>query len=82
RFMGKSLLEQLPKIVADGKAQAERILESLETRHRVGLQTREWMLPSKDVAEADWLSGAAREAGLQNDETFVPVRHLAEVAWR
>ena len=47
--MGKSLLEQLPKIVADGKAHAERILEGLEGRHRVGLQTREWVLPSKDA---------------------------------
>jgi adenine-specific DNA-methyltransferase len=62
--MPKSLLEQLPKIVADGKAQAERILESLETRHRVGLQTREWVLPSKDVAEADWIARAARQGAL------------------
>jgi len=45
--MGKSLLEELPKIVAAGKAQAERILEGLEGLYRVGLQTREWVLPSK-----------------------------------
>ena len=60
--MGKSLLEELPKIVAAGKAQAERILEGLEGKHRVGLQTREWVLPSKDVAEADMLD-IARRAG-------------------
>ena len=30
--MPKSLLEQLPEIVANGRKQAERILESLETR--------------------------------------------------
>jgi len=60
--MPKSLLEELPKIVAAGKAQAERILEGLEGKHRVGLQTREWVLPSKDVAEADILE-AARRAG-------------------
>ena len=52
--MPKSLLEQLPEIVAKGKQEAERILESLEGRHRVGLQTREWVLPSKDAgAQAD-----------------------------
>ena len=47
--MARSLLEQLPKIVDDGRKRAERILESLEGRHRVGLQTREWVLPSKDT---------------------------------
>ena len=38
--MPKSLLEQLPEIVANGRKQAERILESLESRSRVRLQTR------------------------------------------
>ena len=71
--MGKSLLEELPKIVAAGKAQAERILEALEGKHRGGLQTRERVLPSKDVAEADWFSGAARQAGFQNDDASVPI---------
>ena len=47
--MPKSLLEQLPKIVADGRRQAERILEGLEGRHRVALQTREWVLPSREI---------------------------------
>ena len=32
--MPKSLLEQLPEIVAKGRQQAEKILESLESRHR------------------------------------------------
>jgi adenine-specific DNA-methyltransferase len=63
--MGKSLLEELPKIVAAGKAQAERILEGLEGKHRVGLQTREWVLPSKDVAEADMLDVARRTEHLR-----------------
>ena len=58
--MPKSLLDELPKIVAAGKAQAERILEGLEGKHRVGLQTREWVLPSKDVAAADMLDVARR----------------------
>lgn len=54
--MPKSLLEQLPEIVARGKQEAERILESLEGRHRVGLQTREWVLPAKDAAATDWIA--------------------------
>ena len=62
--MPKSLLEELPEIVASGRRQAERILESLESRHRVRLQTREWVLPSKDVSAADWIAQAQRTARL------------------
>ena len=66
--MPKSLLEQLPKIVAEGRQQAERILESLESRHRVALQTREWVLPSKDTAAGDWIAAAQRRAQLQGHD--------------
>jgi adenine-specific DNA-methyltransferase len=62
--MPKSLLEQLPEIVARGRQQAEKILESLEGRHRVGLQTREWVLPSKDSRDSDWIAAANRQAHL------------------
>ncbi|MDP1606747.1 MAG: DNA methyltransferase [Rhodocyclaceae bacterium] len=62
--MPKSLLEQLPEIVAKGKQEAERILEGLEGRHRVGLQTREWVLPAKDAAAQDWIRGAERAGHL------------------
>jgi adenine-specific DNA-methyltransferase len=49
--MPKSLLEQLPEIVKPrGGKKPKSILESLEGRHRVGLQTREWVLPAKDTA--------------------------------
>ena len=58
--MPKSLLEQLPEIVKEGRRQAERILESLESRHRVRLQTRDWVLPSKDVSAADWMAQRLR----------------------
>lgn len=46
--MSKSLLEQLPGIVAAGKRQAAQILEQLEGQNRVTLQTRELVIPSKD----------------------------------
>jgi adenine-specific DNA-methyltransferase len=44
-----SLLEQLPKIVAEGKREAERIIERLESTYRLGLQTRELVIPSRDT---------------------------------
>ena len=59
--MPKSLLEQLPEIVANGRKQAERILESLEGRQRVRLQTREVVLPAKDSAAQDWIAQQRRE---------------------
>lgn len=59
--MAKSLLEQLPEIVARGRQVAEKILESLEGRHRVGLQTREWVLPARDSAATDWIAHAGRQ---------------------
>ena len=62
--MAKTLLEQLPEIVANGRREAERILESIEGRHRVSLQTREWVLPAKDSAAHDWITANARQAHL------------------
>lgn len=44
-----SLLEQLPKIVADGKRQAEQIMERTESAMRLGLHTREIVVPAKDA---------------------------------
>lgn len=62
--MAKSLLEQLPEIVSKGRQVAEKILESLEGKHRVGLQTREWVLPAKDTAASDWISQNERRGHL------------------
>ena len=59
--MTKSLLEQLPDIIAKGRQEAEKILEHLESRHRVGLQTHEWVLPAKESLVSDWISKQERE---------------------
>lgn len=50
--MSKSLLDQLPSIVAAGKRQAAQILEQLEGHNRVTLQTRELVIPSKDISQS------------------------------
>jgi adenine-specific DNA-methyltransferase len=50
--MAKSLIEQLPEIVKEGRRVAERILESIEGKHKVSLQTREEVMPNKDVTQA------------------------------
>jgi adenine-specific DNA-methyltransferase len=67
--MPKSLLEQLPEIVATGRKTAERILESIESRQRVTLQTREVVLPAKDAVAQDWI---AQQARATQREVFAP----------
>ena len=67
--MPKSLLEQLPEIVAQGRKEAEKILESIESRHRVSLQTREVVLPAKDAAATDWITLQTRQDRLSGTGT-------------
>jgi len=43
-----SLIEELPKIVSEGKKEVERILERLQSPNKITLQTNELVLPSKD----------------------------------
>lgn len=45
--MPESLIELLPKIVADGKKEVEQIMERIESPYKLGLQTNEYVIPSK-----------------------------------
>ncbi|GAA0678121.1 adenine-specific DNA-methyltransferase [Sphingomonas insulae] len=56
----KSLLEQLPAILADGRREAERVMERAEGNYRIGLQTRELVIPSKDSNWRDLFRGGDR----------------------
>ena len=51
RGTSMSLLAQLPGIVQAGRREAERVLEGLESRSRVTLQTRELVLPGRDTSQ-------------------------------
>lgn len=48
--MKKSLIEELPKIVADGRKEVEEIIERLSSSNKLGLQTNELVLPTKETA--------------------------------
>ena len=48
--MAKSLIEELPRIVSEGRREAAQILERLSSGTQIGLQTNELVLPSKDVS--------------------------------
>jgi adenine-specific DNA-methyltransferase len=56
----KSLLEQLPAIVSEGKREAERVIERAESNYRLNLQTRELVIPSRDSNWQDMLRQADR----------------------
>src|SRR3989339_2189109 len=47
--MTDSLIEELPKIVAQGKKEAQKILDGLSKSSRITLQTNELVLPTKAI---------------------------------
>lgn len=51
-----SLIEELPKIVKEGKQEVQRILDCLSSNARIGLQTNDLVLPTKDAS--NWWKGA------------------------
>lgn len=62
--MTESLIEQLPKIVAEGKKEVERIMERLESNHKITLQTNEYVLPVRK--EANLFQGKYQNINGQN----------------
>ncbi len=62
--MAESLIEQLPKIVIEGKKEVERIMERLESNHKITLQTNEYVLPIRK--EANLFQGRYQEINGQN----------------
>lgn len=46
--MADSLIENLPKLMKNGKKEAQRILDGISNSNKITLQTNELVLPSKD----------------------------------
>ena len=75
--MKKSLLEQLPQIVAEGKRRAEQILEGLDGRYRVRLQTNELVIPSRESNWQDLFKSVEQRERQQQFQSSNP----GEVGW-
>ena len=60
----ESLIEQLPKIVAEGKKEVEKIMERLESNNKITLQTNEYVLPVRK--ESNLFHGKYQEIDGQN----------------
>lgn len=65
--MGRTIIEELPQIVSEGNREVERIKERLAKGNKIGLQTNEMVIPTKDRANlingqvgkyaySDWLN--------------------------
>lgn len=48
--MADSLIEILPKIVAEGKKEVGQILDRISDGAKIALQTNEYVLPSKETS--------------------------------
>ena len=59
--MKKSLIYELPKIIDEGKKEVEQILERLSSENKLGLQTNELVLPSRDTAQNKMFEGEIPE---------------------
>lgn len=62
--MAESLIELLPKIVADGKKEVEKIFERLESNNKITLQTNEYVLPV--IKDHNLFTGEYQEINEQN----------------
>ena len=62
--MPESLIELLPKIVAEGKKEVEKIFERLESNNKITLQTNEYVLPVRK--ESNLFMGKYQDIDGQN----------------
>lgn len=76
----KTLLEQLPSIVAEGKKEAERVIERAESSYRLGLQTRELVAPSKDSNYQDLFRTSFKTQNFNNINKLIYGDNLLAIA--
>lgn len=60
--MSKSIIEMLPKVVSEGRREANRILDGLSNKSRITLQTNELVIPNKDVAQEALLNTQQKDS--------------------
>lgn len=62
--MAESLIDLLPRIVAEGKKEVEKIFERLESNNKITLQTNEYVLPV--IKDHNFFTGEYKEINEQN----------------
>lgn len=69
--MAKTIIELLPRVVSEGRREADRILESLSGSSRVSLQTNELVVPNKGDDYASLLGALERDEKLRASKTDI-----------
>ncbi|NCU31455.1 MAG: site-specific DNA-methyltransferase [Candidatus Moranbacteria bacterium] len=72
-----NIIELLPKVVSEGKREANRILESLSDSTRLMLQTNELVIPSRDSNYHDLFSELSKAGQLE-----VKTENLSDESWK
>ena len=72
-----NIIELLPKVVSEGKKEANRILESLSDSTRLMLQTNELVIPSRDSNYHDLFSELSKAGQLD-----IKTENLADESWK
>lgn len=72
-----NIIEMLPKVVSEGKKEANRILESLSDSTRLMLQTNELVIPSRDSNYRDLFSELSKSGQLD-----LKTDNLSDASWK
>jgi site-specific DNA-methyltransferase (adenine-specific)/adenine-specific DNA-methyltransferase len=64
--MAHSIIEELPRIVREGKREVEHIKERIYGSHRLTLQTTELVIPTKETKESNVYGSTAGEKEAEN----------------
>jgi adenine-specific DNA-methyltransferase len=72
-----NIIEMLPKVVSEGKREANRLLESLSDSTRLMLQTNELVIPSRDSNYHDLFSELQKAGQLD-----MKADHLSDASWK
>lgn len=51
--MSTTLIDELPKIISEGKKEVEKIFKRLQSNNRILLQTNEFVIPIKEIKNSD-----------------------------
>ncbi len=72
-----NIIELLPKVVSEGKREANRTLESLSDSTRLMLQTNELVIPSRDSNYHDLFSELSKAGQLE-----IKTENLSDASWK
>ena len=65
-FQRKSIINMLPKVVSEGRREANKILERLSSDNKINLQNNELVIPSKDSNYQGWIEDLERKKRIKD----------------